>query len=558
MFSSFRLIVAISFAASLLAGCLQQPAEAPPGTQAPSQTKAEPKEQKPVAAPTPQSRRGGTLSEASAADMVSFHVYKTTDTGSSGAQSLVYAGGLTTRDPRTLEIVPDMARSWTISDDKLTYTFTLRDDLKWSDGEPLTADDFAWTFQQANNPDNKFPYRENFADIVSYTAPDPHTIAVTVREPLVVALEMVDAVTPLPRHIWEKLDWNDTEKNPEIMSPSVASGPYKLKEWKKDDHQTFVANDLYYKGRPNIDTLTVRIVPSQAVAYQMLKSGEVDYAGFTPADYKEAKTLPNVNVYEWWPAAASWSYIGFNMRRPALQDPNVRYALSYAVDRQAIVDNVTYGLSRPTYGPFVQSSWVYNPDVPKYDFNPAKARDLLAQAGYTPGRDGILTRDGQPLSLKLLYGPNSSKVREQIATIVQQEFKDVGVDVSVQGLEWGAFLNAIKTEPYDWDMTVLGWRSTIEPHWMYQIWSESTIPDVNSGAYVNKKVEQLFEQGAREFDVQKRKKIYQDIQTLITQDEPYIFLTADMSYLGVNKRVAGIEPTALGIGYNLEQWYIKE
>lgn len=549
MFASIRLIIIALTVTSFVSGCIQQPTEVPAGTERQDERATE---------PSSQPRRGGTLSEATSADIVSFHPYKTTDSGSSSAQGLVYASGLTQRDPRTLDIIPDMAERWTISDDKLTYTFTLKDNLKWSDGTPLTAEDFAWTFEQAKDPKNNFPYRQNFADIVSYAAPDPKTIVVTVREPLVVALEMVDAVTPLPKHIWEKLDWNDPSNNPEIMFPSVASGPFKLKEWKKDDHQTFVANDLYHKGRPNIDTLIVRIVPSQAIAYQMLKSGEVDYAGFQPSDYREAKTLSNVTVYEWWPAASSWSYIGYNLRRPALQNSVVRYALAHAVDRQAIIDNVMYGLSGPTYGPFIPSSWAFNPDVPKFEYNPNRARELLAEAGYTPGIDGILAKDGEPLRLKLLFGPNTSKVREQIATIVQQEFKDIGVDLTVEGLEWGAFLSAIKTEPFDWDLTVLGWRATIDPHWMYQVWSESTIPDVNAGAYVNEKVEQLFERGAREFDREKRKQIYQEIQTLITQDAPYIFLTADMAYVGVNNRVGGIEPTTLGIGYNIEQWYIKE
>ena len=557
MFSRIRSVLAVLLVAAFVFGCVQQPSPTPTTKQEPTQPKSAPAEKS--AAPTPaQARRGGTLTQATSVDIVSLHPYKTTDTGSSGAQGLIYAGGLAQYDPKTLEIVPDMSKGWTISDDKLTYTFTLRDDLKWSDGQPLTADDFAWTFQQANNPDNKFPYRSNFEDIMSYTATDARTIVVKVKEPLVVALEMVDAVTPLPKHIWEKLDWNDPSKNPEIMSPSVASGPFKLKEWKKDDHQSFVANDLYYKGRPNLDSIVMRIVPTQAVAYEMLKSGEVDYAGFQPSQYTEAKSQPKFSVYEWWPAAATWSYIGFNERHPALQDVKVRYALSYAVDRKSIIDNVMYGLSGPTYGPFIPTSWVYNPDIPKYDFNVAKAKELLGQAGYTPGRDGILIKDGQSLKLKLLFGPNTSKVREQIATIVQQEFKEIGVDVEIHGLEWGAFLSAISTEPFDWDLTVLGWQATIEPHWMYQIWSESTIPDINQGAYVNKDVEKLFEQGAREFDREKRKKIYQDIQRQITQDAPYIFLTADMSYLGINKRVGGIEPTPLGIRYNLEKWYIKE
>jgi peptide/nickel transport system substrate-binding protein len=129
--------------------------------------------------------------------------------------------------------------------------------------------------------------------------------------------------------------------------------------------------------------------------------------------------------------------------------------------------------------------------------------------------------------------------------------------VEVQGLEWAAFLQTIKAPPFDWDMTVLGWASTVEPHWMYQVWSEKNIPNLNSVAYVNKRVEELFQEGAREFDTEQRKRAYQEIQKILADDEPYIFLTMSKAYTGVNNRIGGIQPTPLGIRHNIEQWYVK-
>ncbi|MBI2321366.1 MAG: hypothetical protein HYU88_04570 [Chloroflexi bacterium] len=502
-------------------------------------------------------RRGGTLTIAATTDAVSFHPYKTTDTASGSYQGYVFGGSLTKRDPKTLEIVPELAEKWTISDDKTTYTFTLRDEIKWSDGQPITSADFVWTFEQANKPENKYPYRSNFEEIVSYTAPDPRTIVVKIKEPLAVGIEMADAVTPLPKHVWEKYDWNDPDKNPEILRPAVGSGMWKLKEWRREDHATFEANDLHFDGRPYIDQLVVRVVPSQAVAFQMLRSGEIDWASFTPADYKEAKSLPNVNVYEWWLARGNWSYIGYNLRHPMLQDIRVRQALAQAIDRKIIIDRVQYGLAQPTYSAWPPSSWVYNPDVPKFDYDQRRAEQLLDEAGWRKGADGMRAKDGQKLQLKLLFGPNTNKVREGIATIVQEQWRQVGVQVEVTGLEWGAYLDKLTKSPFDYDLFVLGWLSTIDPHWSYQIWSEATIPDLNAGGYVNKKVEELFRQGAREFDREKRKKIYQEIQKLITDDLPYMFLSVNMSYTGVSKRVRGIEPSPLGIEYNLNKWWIE-
>jgi peptide/nickel transport system substrate-binding protein len=182
---------------------------------------------------------------------------------------------------------------------------------------------------------------------------------------------------------------------------------------------------------------------------------------------------------------------------------------------------------------------------------------MLDQAGWTTAPDGTRQKDGKPLKLRILFGPITSKTAERTAAVTQQWLKDIGVDSEIQGLEWGAYLSALKQEPFDWDVNIGAWAATIEPHWMNQIWREDAIPDLNHVAYVNKKVEDLFDQGAKEFDLEKRKQIYQQIQQIISEEAPYIFTTYSMSYQAVNKRIGGIEPTKLGASYNLEKWYVK-
>ncbi len=509
--------------------------------------------------------------EAATADAVSFHPYLTTDTGSSSYQGLVYAGGLTRRDPKTLGLIPNLAKevptveNGGISEDFITYTYHLREDLFWSDGEPLTAYDFHFTWDNMMKPENEYPYRGIFDFIESYKALDEYTIQVKVKpeQRLCAAIEGVDAVNPpLPKHIWENLDWKDPETNPEIMHPSIYSGPFKLVEWVKDDHVIFEANDTYWRGRPKLDRYTTRIVPEQEVAYAMLKSGEVDWAYVSPENYEDAVADPNITVYEYWLARGTWSYIGFNLRRPHLQDVRVRQALSHALNKEQIIDKVMNNLARRIYSVFMPGTPDYSEDVPHYDYDPDKASELLAEAGYVPGPKGLLEKDGEPLKLKLLFGPHTSKVREQIAVVLQDQFKEVGVEVEIQGLEWGAYLEATKNPPWDWDLTVAGWVATLEPHWMHQIWKSEGFPDLNYVAYANKEVDELFDEASvpettDNCDREKRSEIYQEISRILAEDAPYIFMFQNLSYTGINRRIGGIKPTVIGIGYNLEEWYVK-
>ena len=169
----------------------------------------------------------------------------------------------------------------------------------------------------------------------------------------------------------------------------------------------------------------------------------------------------------------------------------------------------------------------------------------------------MVDKDGNQLALKLIYGPNTNKVRELMAVTTQDYLSKIGIQVDVQALEWSSFLDAIHSEKPDWDMYIGGWSSTIEPHIMYTIWAEENIPDLNSVAYVNKQVEDLFKEAGATYDNEFRKGKYQEIQKIIADESPYIFLWYSKSWSGQNKRIQGIEPSLLGIGWNQEDWYIE-
>jgi peptide/nickel transport system substrate-binding protein len=510
---------------------------------------------------TPRTQQGGEYRDVATSDAVNFHPYLTTDTASGGYQGFVYSGALLRLDEDTLEYIPNMAESYTISEDGLTFTFKLREDMKWSDGQPITAHDYKWTYDQVINPDNAFPYLSQLEFISSYEALDDYTLEIKIEEIYAPALgQMSGLITPLPKHVWEKLDWSDPEKNPEINHPTVVSGPYKLAEWERDQYALFEANENYwYHGAPNISQYSIEIVPDQDIAYQKMKSGETDTGVITPENLEEARQLDNVTVYEWWPAAASWSYIGLNMREGfPTHDLNVRRGINYAVDKELLTDEIMLGQAKRLCSVFPETAWVYTPDVECYDYDPDKAIEEFGKAGYTLQDDKMVDENGEQLKLKLIYGPNTSQVRELIAVTVQDYLSDIGIEVEVQGLEWASFLEATDSDDPDWDMFVGGWRATIEPHIMYTIWSEENIPELNAVAYVNKDVEALFEEAGKTYDTEFRMEKYGEVQRIIADEAPYVFLFYNKSWSGQNNRIQGITPKPLGIGWNQEDWYIEE
>lgn len=501
--------------------------------------------------------RGGIVTEAIATDAKSFHIYQTTDIASRDFQFRVYASGLWQRDPTTNLPIPYMAESWSVSDDGKTYTFKLRSDMKWSDGVPITAQDFVWTFDQAVKPENNYPYVSILAGIASYTAPDESTIVITLKDASCAGILVAGQITPLPEHTWGNLSWSDPEENPEILNPSVVSGPWKLQEWKRDEYAVFVPNELYFGGVPLLDSYVVRIVPDASIRLQMLKTGEVDYAAVSAGDYAGAQQSDNLKTYSWDPAQPTWYFAGFNFNQALLQDIEMRHALSYAMPQQLIADKVFNGLAKPTYTTYSPPNWVYDPNVPKYNYDIAMAQGVLESAGYKLDEDGRrLDKNGDPIKLRIFF-PSTDIQREQIATIAQEEWGKLGIGSEIIGMESKALFDLLQNSPDKWDVWIGLARDTSDPHFTYQAWSESTIPQINTGAYINKAVEDLFVEGnAPPCDTNRRREIYQQIQQIISDDSPYVFLVYNSAFAFVNKRVVVNPPSALGINYRINEWYV--
>jgi peptide/nickel transport system substrate-binding protein len=470
-----------------------------------------------------------------------------------------------------------MASSWAVSPDRRTYTWHLDPRITWSDGRPLTAYDWLWTFERLIDPRNGFAERERVvASIARVEAPASHRLVVQVTQPLAVGLELASLPTPLPRHVWERYDPRDTS-NPEIQSPSVTSGPFRLRSRIPGTATTFVANEHYWRGRPLIDELRFQVLPDKLTGYDMMKRGELDWGSrlVQPSALQEGLAHPLLQVYEWDPANPTWHSISFNLRRPWLDDIGVRRAIAYASDREAIRPFFN-GLAKPTYSTYAPPSWAYNPDVPRYEHDLEQAARELDQAGWTlePG-SRVRSRDGQPLELRLLFAlpaaqsPMASSGHDVCevcqpsgahaltAQRTQQALGELGVRVSVEGLEPQRFDQVMKRPPHDWDLAVLGLGTTVDPHWTGPLWTGSAGPGANRGAYNNPRVDKLYAQAALEPDRERRRQLYGEIQQIVATDLPSVFLAYNIDCMFLNKRVHPNPPTRLGLSYAPEHWWLE-
>jgi peptide/nickel transport system substrate-binding protein len=473
-------------------------------------------------------------------------------------------GGLLAFDWDKLEYKPAMAADMPkVSDDGKTYTFTLRDDLKWSDGSPITVDDFQFAWDNASKKENDFVNLDQLAEISSFTTPDKNTIQITLNEPKArdVALGTVNTIGPIPKKVWDGKPWNDTSANPEILNPSVVLGPFKVQEFKIAEHGSFVPVSTYPGGQPKISQ--VEILPGQqpTVAYEELKSGRANFApNIPPAQYQEAKSNPALNVVEWTAANASYRALEFNTARPFLSDQRVREALSRAVSREDILDVAEGGLATPQYS-FIQptnTKWS-NPNVEKYDLDLDRAKQLLQDAGYQMQGGQLIGKDGQPVKLQVLY-PTSSAPRGKIATYLQQQYKQLGIDVEVKGLDFNAFTDQVNNQK-DFDISLATYGGgSLDPELGPRA-QLITGGQQNVTGYSNPQVDELFKQGASELDENKRKQIYDQIQQIVNQDIPSHYLYALKAFSPVSKKVQGVvahKGDRLDYNDALLQWSVSQ
>jgi peptide/nickel transport system substrate-binding protein len=475
-----------------------------------------------------------------------------TDSASGDISGLIFQG--LTKYDKDIKITGDLAENWDISKDGLVITFHLRKNVKWQDGKPFTADDVLFTYKVLRDPNTATPYSDTLGPVDKVEAPDPYTVRVTYKEPFAPALEAW-GMGVIPKHL---LAGKDINKDPFNRHP-IGTNMFKFGEWVTGNRIVLDAYDDYFEGRPHIDKYVARILPDQATEFLELKTGGIDLMNLTPMQYSRETDTPDIK-YRFnkirYPAFA-YDYLGYNLTNPLFQDKRVRQALSYAIDQKGIIQGVLLGLGTPCTGPFPPESWAYNKDVKGYPYDPEKAKAMLKEAGWTPGPDGVLTKDGRRFAFTILVNQANDQ-RKKAAEIIQQDLAKVGVQVSITALEWQALLHDF-IDKKRFEALIMGWALGRDPD-AYDIWDSSKTKEgeFNFVSYKNPEVDKLLIEGRQTFDIEKRKAIYHRIQAILSDDAPYTFLYVPDALPIIHKRFKGVKKEPLGIFYNLKDWYVPK
>jgi peptide/nickel transport system substrate-binding protein len=575
-----------AFSASLLVLSACGPAgQAPPTSApaAPAATSAPGAPSNPGAAPTisapgvpvptvvttgGQPKPGGRIILGDPTDIKTLNPVVSTDTSSAEVINRIYAP-LVSVDPKTAEIIPNLAEKWDFSADGKTLTFQLRDGLKWSDGSALTGDDFKFTVMatlrsKKTNHKNQVDqivgakeYIDGTAGDLSGIKVDGKNITVSLVNSFCPAMVQIGNLNIIPQSVFGKyFSPNDATKNlddaPENNAPTIASGAFTFKEWIPGDHVTVVRNDNYW-NKANIDEWVHKVYPNQDALTAALKVGEVDMAQFDPKDLADMQNVSTVNIFKY--LNLGYTYIGWNQLRGGkefLQDKAVRQALTYGLNVDQVVSKVLFGEGVKMVAHTPPVSWAYDPSgLNDYKYDPAKAEQLLQQDGWAKGSDGIYAKGGQKLEFSIVTN-SGNVVRETFIQVAAEQYKQIGMNVEPKTESFEALVDRLtmSKDPkygdqggHDYDAVVIGWGLSADPD-QYSIWDSNSTHagENNSIQYKNPEVDKAIDDSRSQCGQADRKAAIHKVDQILNDEQPYNFGFANNWLLGVSKKVQNINP----------------
>jgi peptide/nickel transport system substrate-binding protein len=462
-------------------------------------------------------------------------------------------------------IVPNLAtevpslENGGISEDGLNWRVRLRDDVKWHDGTPFTAEDVKFTLELIVNPDFRAWRTTGHSLVRDLTVVSPTEISWRMENAFAPYMSFLTETFIVPKHILEgEADPNATA----FAQAPIGTGAFKWGQRVPGDHLELVANPDYFGEGPYIKQLVFKYIPDLTVFYSQFESGDVDLTGqvyITPDRYEDAKNLPDRTIT--LVPKSSFESFYLNLGRPQFQDLAVRQALYAAIDRKAIIESLYYNVPTPTETFMPRQSFYYNPNLPVQEYNLERAAQILDEAGWLPGSDGVRAKDGVRLSFTNST-TSGDPLREQVQQFLQQTFGSIGIEMAIENLPsavmWGDFW-----QQSQFDSVIVGstWVIGADPDVTNRIHSGSTVAKggrgSNNAQYANAEVDALLEKGARTYDPEARREIYFRVQELVRNDLPYLPLFQNVSIVGQKSEIAGFESNAntRTESWNAAAWY---
>ncbi len=495
------------------------------------------------------------------------------------------------------QVIPLLAHDYQVSEDQLTWTFQLREDVTWHDGEPFSARDVKFTFDSILHPYYTGPLRGSFSGLKgvqeldgeltgisakmqgeeiddeqaqalmmaayedwlqrgAVQTPDPYTVVLQLDEPFAPFLLYCGGVGILPEHLLGDSQGAAMEEHPFNREP-VGTGRFRFKEWQSGEYIALVRNDDWWGDpRPYVDEVLIKIIPDWNVLEIALETGELDLGAVQHENAGRIEKEEHLSLYEY--PRFTYTFMGLNMTNPLFQDKAVRQAMAYAIDQQAMVDEIFAGRGTVASTHASPARWDYNPDVKTYPHDPDKAKELLRQAGWERMDDGSWERDGQTLAFTLYT--HQQQQREAAVVVIQEDLNRIGIEVEVQILDWPTFVGQVLIGR-QFDAAVVAWNLGPDPD-AYSIWHTHG-GMYNFIGYSDERVDRILEQARVVLDQQTRLALYQELQEILAEEQPYVFLFYPNGLEALNQRMnivdAEFEPSPAHNGnmtWNLHHWWI--
>jgi peptide/nickel transport system substrate-binding protein len=440
-----------------------------------------------------------------------------------------------------------------VSEDNLSITIKIKEGWKWHDGEELTADDIKFSIDTILNPEANSTKRKLFAAINNVEILDDYSVKINMADidSQILRQFYSDTVSRfvIPQHIFGNIPVADIETS-EYSTHPVASGYFKLASWDMSERLVLKNNNEYLLGKAKLDEIVVEIIPSVATAVLKLESGELSVLGIGSSEVERLKQNDNLEV-------ATYSYYGFdciqyNLQIPQFEDKNVRQAIAYAINKDAIINGIYQGAASPATTSYQEGLWCFNENVKRYNYDKLKAELLLDEAGWVKASDGYRYKDGISLEFDLAT-TKGNETREKLVVYFQNVLKEVGIKANPRIMESNTLFDNM--DNYDFDAVLLSYSigDTIVQSRYY---TEGAI--FNSGQYKSERIEELFGLIQATFDREEQKQYANEIQDILAEDQPFTYFVNRVLNVAYNKNVKGAQFIDLQGWSNIQDWYIEE